>query len=289
MKQMDWDDLRFVLAVADAGSLSGAARRLGVNHATVLRRIDGFENRAGLPIFDRTPRGYRVASQRRRVIEKMREVETAVLGVERAMTAASAPLAGVVRVTSTDSLCIGVLPAIIGALESEAEGLVIDLSSQNLHVDLARLDADIAVRPALERPEGLIGEEAARMGFAVYQAAGSNTATWLGFTNGLAKIWLARAFDDMAGDDPMVAGSDSFLVLREMAATGRGRAILPCVLGDPDPRLSRVEGLTDIPSTPLWVVSHPDLADVPRIRTVRAMLGAALAAHTDRLAGVPNA
>lgn len=282
---MDWDDLRFVLAVAEAGSLSAAARQLGVNHATVLRRIDGFEARAGLALFDRTPRGYRVAAQRKRVIEKMKQVESAVLATERAIVAAQSPLAGVVRVTSTDSLCVGILPGIVSALESEIEGLIIDLSSQNLHVDLARLDADVAVRPARDLPDDLVGTQAGRMGFGIYTAAGQGPDRWLGFTNALARTWLSEVFDAAAGEDKVVARSDSFLVLREMAAGARGRAILPCLLGDPDPRLQRLDDPGSLPDTPVWVASHADFAQVPRVRTIRALLTAALAAQGDILAG----
>ena len=121
MKQMDWEDLRYVLAVADKGSLSGAARKLGVNHATVLRRVNAFEENMGIAVFDRTARGYRIAPRRRRVLDAMQAVEEAALGVERAITAARSPLAGVVRVTSTDTLCLGILPEIIAAVQLGAK------------------------------------------------------------------------------------------------------------------------------------------------------------------------
>jgi len=81
MKQMDWEDLRYVLAVADKGSLSGAARKLGVNHATVLRRVNAFEENMGIAVFDRTARGYRIAPRRRRVLDAMQAVEEAAQAV----------------------------------------------------------------------------------------------------------------------------------------------------------------------------------------------------------------
>ncbi|MEJ2029914.1 MAG: LysR family transcriptional regulator, partial [Maritimibacter sp.] len=72
----DWDDIRFVLAVAREGTLSGAARLLGVNHATVLRRVNGFENRLGVTVFDRTARGYRLAPHRENLLNAMQDMET---------------------------------------------------------------------------------------------------------------------------------------------------------------------------------------------------------------------
>lgn len=131
MRSINWDDLRFVLAVARAGSLSGAARALGVNHATVLRRITGFERDLGVTIFDRTARGYRVAPRRAKVIAAMQGAETAIMGVERMLSAARSPLAGVVRVTSTDTLCLAVMPGIVETLQAGEGDLTIELNSQN--------------------------------------------------------------------------------------------------------------------------------------------------------------
>jgi DNA-binding transcriptional LysR family regulator len=284
MKQMDWDDLRYVLAVADRGSLSGAARQLGVNHATVLRRVNAFEENMGLSVFDRTARGYRIAPRRRRVLDAMRDVEEAALGVERAITAARSPLAGVVRVTSTDTLCLGVLPGIIAGLQHEAEGLEIELSSQNQHADLARLDADIAVRPSAKLPSELTGVVAAKLGLSVYAAPDGDDG-WLGLSGSLAQATLGERIAEITGDAPIGSRSDSFPVLREMAAAGQGRAILPCILGDPDPRLVRIDGLIPDSAVDVWVASHVDLAEVPRIRAVRDLIIAGLEREAPRLLG----
>lgn len=286
MRQMDWDDIRFVLAVAREGSLSGAARALRVNHATVLRRINGFEETAGVAIFDRTARGYRIAPHRRQVLASMRAVEEATLGVERALTAARAPLAGVVRVTSTDTFCLAVLPPIVAALMAQAEGLTIELNSQNLRSDLSRLDADIAVRPAESLPPELTGTRAGRLGFSVYAAPGGATG-WLGLSGSLAGSIPAAWMDEHLAETEIVGRADSFPVLREMAAAGQGRAVLPCVLGDDDPRLVKLDGLLPPMAADIWVASHVDLAEVPRIRAVREMLSRALERDTARLLGTP--
>ncbi|MEC7760528.1 MAG: LysR family transcriptional regulator [Pseudomonadota bacterium] len=285
MKQMDWEDLRYVLAVAEKGSLSGAARKLGVNHATVLRRVNAFEEQMGIAVFDRTARGYRIAPRRRRVLDAMQAVEEAALGVERAITAARSPLAGIVRVTSTDTLCLGILPEIIASVQLGAEGLEIELSSLNQHADLARLDADIAVRPAAKLPPELTGVVAAQLGLSVYTAPEGDKA-WLGLSGNLSTATLGTKIRDITGDAPIAARSDSFAVLREMAAAGQGRAILPCILGDPDPRLVRLDGLIPPTAVDLWVASHVDLAEVPRIRAVRDLIIAGLERAAPRLLGV---
>ncbi|GGD32183.1 LysR family transcriptional regulator [Sinisalibacter lacisalsi] len=284
---MDWDDIQFVLAVAREGSLSGAARVLGVNHATVLRRVTGFEQKLGLAIFERTARGYRLAPHRARVLAAMQAMEEAALGVGRALTVARAPLAGLVRVTSTDSICQAILPPIIARLQAEAEGLRIELSAQNQHADLARMDADIAVRPAEALPDELVGEVAGRLGFGVYAAPGGE-AGWLGLSGPIARVRAARWMAETIPQANIAGWSDSFLVLREMAAAGQGRAVLPCVIGDGDPRLARLAGAMPEMNVDLWVASHADMVDVPRIRLVREMLLAALRQDSPRWLGQIN-
>jgi len=258
MQKFDWDDIRFVLAVAREGSLAGAARALGVNHATVLRRVTGFEDRLGVAIFERTARGTRIAPRRARVLAAMRAMEEAALGVERALTAARAPLAGLVRVTSTDSICHALLPPIVARLQAEAEGLTIELNAQNQHADLARMDADIAVRPAERLPPELVGEPAGRMSFGVYAAPGG-VLRWLGLSGPLRRIRAARWMDETVPPDEIA-----------------GRAVLPDLLGAADPRLVRLDGTMPEISVPLWVASHADMSQVPRIRVVRQMLVEAL-------------
>ncbi|MDJ0824344.1 MAG: LysR family transcriptional regulator [Rhodobacter sp.] len=282
MHKENWDDLRFVLAVAENGSVSAAARALGVNHATVLRRIAAFEARHGSPVFERTARGYTIPADGLRLIEAAREVENAVLAVDRMIDGAKAPLRGVVRITSTDTLCHTVLPRILAELAGEAEGLRLELICANAHVDLARMHADIAVRPALTLPDDLDGVAAARLGFAVY-AARPDPGRWLGLSGPLARSrpaeWLAEAVRPGA-----VAGSaDSFVTLREMAAAGLGRAVLPCILGEGDPRLERHGAPLAEAEVPIWVAAHADLAGAPRIRVVRDRLATSLRAREAEL------
>jgi DNA-binding transcriptional LysR family regulator len=287
MHRDNWDDLRFVLAVAETGSVSAAARALEVNHATVLRRVAAFEERHGVLIFERTPTGYAVPRDRIRLIEAAREVEAAHLAVTRLVAGARAPLAGAVRVTSTDTFCLAVLPRALMRLRAEAPELRIDLLCSNSHADLARIEADIAVRPALELPDDLAGEAAAEIGIAAYApAADPDTEAWLGVSGPLSRF--KPVADWMKANVPPAAltgAADSYVILREMVAAGQGRALLPCVLGDDDPRLVRLEGRFPEIAVPLWVASHVDLADAPRLATVRARLVEALRADAARLRG----
>lgn len=283
MHKENWDDLRFMLAVAENGSVSAAARVLGVNHATVLRRISAFEARHGGEIFDRTPQGYVIPADRQKVVDAAREVEAAVYSLERLIEGAQAPLRGTVRVTSTDTLCHGLLPDMLSGLAQKAADLRFELICSNTHLDLARLDADIAVKPAIELQDGLTGAMGARLGFAVY---GNPDLAWLGMRGAVARSRPAQWLAEKVREKDFVAKADSFLTLREMVAAGIGKSILPCVLGDADPRLKKVEnGMPDM-SVGIWVACHPDMAEVPRIRAVRTLLLEALVERSDVFLGV---
>ena len=284
MHRSNWDDLRFVLAVAQSGSVSAAARELGVNHATVLRRVAAFETRHGGPIFDRTARGYSVSPNQIAVIEAAREVEAAVQSVSRQIEGARAPLRGIVRLTSTDTFCHCLLPPIITQLRRDSDHLQLELLCSNAHMDLTRMQADVTVRPATTLPEDLTGTVAARLGFAVY-AAPDALPGWLGLGGVLVRsapgIWMAA----QNLGERINGSADSFLTLRELAAAGLGKSILPCILGDTDPRLTRQpDQMPDI-AVDIWVASHTDLADVPRIHAVRQHLTAALADQAVALLG----
>ena len=284
MHKDNWDDLRYVLAVAEAGSVSGAARVLGVNHATVLRRVAAFEERAGSPVFERTATGYVVAPDKLRVIEAAREVETSVLAVARLVQGRAAPFRGAVRITSTDTFCHDILPRIIQDLTRRAPDLQISLFCNNSHLDFARLSADITVRPAITLPDDLFGEQAGVLGFGVY-ALDDGVQDWLALRGQLARSRPADWMEKSVPHDRIRSGADSFLVLRSLAVLGLGRAILPCVLGDAEPRLMRLRDAMPAMTVPIWVASHLDLADSPRIRASRNALVQALTARAAALSG----
>ncbi len=294
----NWDDIRFVLAVVEAGSLTGAARKLKVNHATVLRRVNRFEEQSGVVMFERNARGLLVAPQRRKVLAAMRIMQAAEQAVERALTATQTTLAGIVRLTSTDTFCQEILPPILARLLDQAEALTIELNAANAHVSLAELDADIAIRPTTKLPPELVGLHAGQMGFAPYAApsgtvpsstAPSSTARWLGLSGALGRSVPARWMAEHVPEAEISARADSFLVLREMAAAGQGRVLLPTFLGDNDTRLVRLDMAeckgTKALMVDIWVASHRDMANVPRIRMVRELLAQALLQDAHRITG----
>ena len=284
----NWDDLRFVLRVAREGSVSAAARSLGVNHATVLRRVAAVERRYDLGIFDKSLHGYKVAASHGRIIEAIGEIETAVLGLERAVKGLQAPLRGVVRLTATDTFCHAILPQIIQSFHQSSQELRIELVNSNQQLDLGRLDADLTIRLTDFLPEDLDGERAGEMGFGTYAARGSRPNAWIGLSGAIARSKPANWMVATLGGTDMAVTADSFLTARELAAAGLGAAALPVVLGDQDTRLARVDMGMPAMAVQIWVASHIDLMRVPRIRAVRAFVVRALSENGPYLRGSPR-
>jgi DNA-binding transcriptional LysR family regulator len=283
MHNDNWDDLRYVLAVAECGSVSAASRALGVNHATVLRRVAAFEERHGVSLFEKGARGYTIPPDRIRVIEAAREAEAAIAAVSRLMQGRGVPGAGRVRVTTTDTFSLTVMPGILAGIEA-AGGPRFELLTSNGHLDFARLHADIAVRPTSRLPDDLAGERAADLAFAAYGLPGATR--WLAVRGALAASVVGRWFSDTVPDAEIAGGADSFPVLRALAEAGLGRVVLPCILGDASPVLSRLDdGPADL-TVPVWVASHADLAEAPRLKAHRATIAEGLARRADALRGV---
>ena len=263
--QVSWDDLLYVLAVAEHGSVSAAARALSVNHATVLRRIAAFESRQGFRIFDKTPRGYQVSADRRALIEAMQTAGEALADVDRMIDNERPRLSGGLRITTTDTLAQFVLPHVVPGL-SEEIGSHIEVQATNTHLDFSRMEAHIAVRPTLRLPEDMSGEKAANIWFGVY-AASRKTDEWLGHSGPLARssagAWVRR----QAGQTRLVA--DSFLTLAALSAEGQGKAVLPLYVGDNWPGLKRLDVPKDLSPVPVWVASHVDFARSGRLLRAR--------------------
>ena len=281
MNKPHWDDIRYVLAVAETGSLNAAAVKLGVTHATVLRRVSIFEQQHGRAVFEKLPTGYRVLPEAEPILLAAQNVRDAVLAVDRAFLGADSSLSGLVRIASTDSVCTCILPPIVEEIARLHPDLEIVLQSANARHDFLRLSADIAVRPALALEDGMVGHRAGRFSFVAY-SSGNDRDRWLGLEGPLQNIPVSRWMQDSIDPARIGIGADSFLVLRELAAAGLGRAILPDFVGDRDPRLTRLGKAIPTFRTPLWVATLKELSNNARFRTVRDVLCAELEKSLDR-------
>src|SRR5690242_4559879 len=163
-----WDDVRFFLAVARTGSLSGAARALGVGHVTVGRRIALFEGRLGVTLLNRTPDGFTTTPAGEAVLRPCVAMENAALDVERIAAGRDTLVKGSVRVTTTEPLANQLLVPAIAALRQHHPELRIDLVAGVRTLDIARREADLAIRVARPSSPDLVCRKLGEVGFSLY-------------------------------------------------------------------------------------------------------------------------
>lgn len=271
--QIRWDDISFVLAVIDQGSVAAAARALGVNHATVLRRIAEFEARTGVRLFNKTTRGYRISPDRRDIVQSMRQAADALGAVERMVGGARPHLKNVLRITTTDTLAQYILPSLLKQYW-EVSGTPVALVVDNAHVDLTRLHAQLTVRPAMNLPPELEGTQAGMLHFGVFATEGTDPNDWLGLSGPLSRSNAARYTREVAPTP--VAFCDSFPALAGMAAAGYGRAVLPLYIGRGWPTLRCIDRPDSLAPVPVWVGAHRDFARTIAIKRARSFLADAL-------------
>ena len=285
---LGWDDLRCVLAIARTGSLSGAARALGVGHSTVFRRLNAIERRLGVILFDRTRQGYSVTSSGELAVAAASAMEIEALAVERRMLGTSARISGVVRLATSELFAGFLLPAVLQeflALHPEIE-VEIDVSSRA--VDLTRREADLALRASNSPPDDLIGRQVGELRYAVYGARGRPPAPsiaaltelpWLGFDQSLSHLTIARWRDTHLPNARTRVRFNSLAPMLQAAGEGLGVAILPIFAADRLDTLARLTTVLDDPRMKLWVLSHGDTRDNVRVRA----LAQHLARHLPRV------
>lgn len=295
MHRMNWDDLRFFLAVADHGSVASAARQLGVNHSTVLRRVHAFERKKKIRLFERLPAGYVLTAAGEQLVTVVREIADTVSALERRIDGQDLKLEGVIRVTTTDTLLTSVLPPHLASFSQQHPRIEITLALTNSRLNLTKRDADIAIRPAKELPSPLIGERIADVNSAIYGTKAyldTHTAdlispdhVWLGCDEMLASSPVAAWMGRHIPDEQVAFRADSFVALCEAAKAGLGLVGLPCCLGDAQPELVRLDAQIDNQGLGLWVLTHEDLSRAARIRAFCEHMAKAIAGDRDRLAG----
>lgn len=274
-----WDHYRTFLAVLEEGSLSGAARALGLTQPTVGRHMDALEATSGTPLFLRTPRGLlptETALQMKRHAETMAATAAALA---RMASAAPGEVKGTVRISASEVIGVEVLPPILAKLQESHPGLSVELSLSDAVEDLLRREADVAVRMTPPRQEALLSRHvgAIPLGFYAHRRYLARHGTpqslvemdghrLIGFDRELAYVRaLLRENPDLATLD-FAFRTDSNLA--QLAAIRAGLGIGMCQAGlarrDED-LVGLLAGALDL-SLETYVVMHEDLKTTPRCR-----------------------
>lgn len=269
---LDWNDLRFVLETARNGGTSGAARVLGVNHATVARRITAAEEALGERLFDRLPSGYVPTEAGREAVRTAEAMERLDSELDLKIAARDDRIKGRLRVTAPQLFIQRVLGGILAEFTDVYPEVDLELVATNDTLNLAQREADVAIRFSKDPPETLVGRRFIDQKGAVYATpdligrdlGGDAPLDWVKFAHWPgppAEIKAVRpnlrvrlTVDDMAAAIGAVRA-------------GIGATRMACFLGDTDPALVRVPGMPRFDYLPLWLLTHADLRHVPRIRT----------------------
>jgi DNA-binding transcriptional LysR family regulator len=167
---LEWTALRDFLAVAESGSLSAAARRLGVSQPTLTRRMAALEERLGTELFLRTPRGLELTETGEAILEPARHMEQQVRNVEVAVTGRDRALAGPVRITATEGLAIDWLTPELAAFQRTHPEIEIQFLIRNTNVNLLEREADIAVRLGRPHQVDLVARKVGDLAYGLYAA-----------------------------------------------------------------------------------------------------------------------
>jgi DNA-binding transcriptional LysR family regulator len=274
--RLEWGHLRFFLELARTGSLSSAARRLGVDRNTVARRVAALEEELGLPLFERGPQGWTPAPAGRELSELASRVEQDVLALARHADSRDRAPTGTVRLTTPVHLAAHLLGPALPALRQRHPGLLLEIAADQRAFDLSRREADLAMRMGRPRDSGLVTRKLSEVAYGFYAARVPGTRrgpvdfaadAFVGFDDSLAGVPQERWLEKVAPGRRVVFRSNSTAALQAAARAGLGVALLPRFLGDREPSLQLLSGPEPVPHE-LWLLVHGELRRTPRVRAV---------------------
>ena len=277
---LDWNDLKYFLAVASAGSTLAAAKSLRVNQSTVHRRLQELERQLGCELVRRHPTGYRLTELGEHVRAYAMRVEAALLDFERAVSAKSNDTRGTVKVTCPEALG----PRLIGArliekFNARYPDVRIEFVMSDSILELGTGEADIAIRAKRPAEGALVGRKIADSPWAVYASrsyvaehgkisspAQIDRHSVVMFSGTLSDHHAARWIKSVAPNARVAARANSLAALLPSVKSGAGLALMPVIVGEMEKDLVRVLDLASDMGTPFYLLTHRDLRRTPRIR-----------------------
>ena len=292
---IDWDDVRYLLAVARAGSVRAAAQRLRVNHSTVLRRIAQLEERIGAQMFEKLPSGYRLTDAGEEVLEFAGEMEASSNELETRVFSRDQSVRGLLRVTLARTLATHLLMtdfADFARLHPEVE---MEIQSSDEPVNLTNREADVAIRVVYDRnalapnlhglkgPELFGGVYMSRDLIAAWRAGAADRIRWVVRNNHGIPDWAREG--EVSTTEVSVRTTDAGAQI-VAARHGLGMTTLPCFVGDADPLLVRVPGTGLHMYGTLWLLVQGETRKTKRVRLFTEFMSLRLAAYVELLAGL---
>jgi DNA-binding transcriptional LysR family regulator len=293
---IDWDDVRYFLAVARAGSLRGGAQELGVTHSTVLRRVAQLEERLGARMFEKRPSGYRMTPAGEEVLELASQMEASSHQLETRVLGRDQSVRGLLRVTLAPTLATHLLVPDFVDFARLHPDIEMDVLSSGDLANLTNREADVAIRVVYDRktlplnlhglkgPDLFGGVYIARDRLAARPAAAPDPIRWIVISNHGIPDWAGEGEVRTAGVPFRTTDAEAQIVA---VRQGLGITTLPCFVGDADPLLARVPGTDLHLYGALWILTQGETRKTKRVRLFTEFISRRLAAYSPLLAGIP--
>lgn len=281
-RALAWDDLQMFLSVVEAGSVTAAAKRLRVNHSTVLRRIGHLEATLSTRLFDRLPAGYALTAPGHEFAEKLAGVSEQIEDAHRHIAGSDVEVRGTLRVTAPEMLFKTVLMPLMTRFSSLYPAVQLQLAMGTNNLNLTRREADVAVRASNHPPENLIGRRLGRVQTALYASrdylaslppgATSADYRWVALDETVIQMDSARWVRRNIDESRVVMQLDSVGGMVDAVACGTGVGLLLCPVADLQPDLVRLAPPDPALDFGIWLLTHPDLKQVARVRAFTEFL-----------------
>lgn len=283
-----WDLLRVVLALGRGGTLSAAARTLGVDHTTVARHLENLEQELAAQLFERSPLGFTPTQFGDEVLATAERMEGEVLSLLRRSEGTISALTGLVRLTTTPFLSARLFAPALGGFLRSHPGLQVQLVGDNRTLDLSRREADVSVRMSRPQTPGLVTRRLGEMAYAFYASVADmrpfSEQMFLFYEDASNDLVQEQVYSQFVPPERIVLRSNLTQVLIEAARAGVGCTALPCLAGDGDALLRREPSPRPMRSMPLWLAYHEDLRRSPRVRAITEFIERVIAVNSLALA-----
>jgi len=292
---IDWDDVRYFLAVARGGSVRAAAGHLGVNHSTVLRRIAQLEEQLGTHLFQKLPSGYRLTEAGAEVLEFARLMESSSHQLKTRVFGRDQSVRGLLRVTLPPFLATHLLMPDFADFAAMHPDIEMEILSTGAVANLTNREADVAIRIVQDRetlPPNLHGLPGLELSSGVYMSRDRLTTwragvpgpmRWIVINNDGLPGWAREGEVRTTGVPFRTPDAEAQIVA---ARQGIGMTKLPCFVGDADPLLVRVPGTKLYGHGTLWFLTQGETRKTKRVRLFTEFVSRRLAIHASLLAGL---
>lgn len=271
---MNWNDLRYFLALGREGSVSGAGRALGVEHTTVARRITALEKQLGSRLFDRLPTGYVMTQVAENLYPHAIAMEELMQVADREVLGMDAQLSGHLKLTASYDVFSRLITPKLHRFTDQYPGIEMELLSSTSLADLGSRQADIALRLSPNPPEYLVGKKILPLCHGLYAST-----KYLNTKRDTEKLilWeherkIPQWVNDHFSSGQVATRANEVMTMMELVKNHLGIARLPCYVADAEPTLRRLDVSLTPSSWGVWVLSHVDLRSTARVRVCREFL-----------------